>query len=93
MPAPWIEPIAARFRSCSSTPIPRSTRARASAHLARPFRLYGLPQGESERDAVARLLKEVQLPVDFVRRYPHQLSGARSSASRSPGPSLQGRSS
>jgi peptide/nickel transport system ATP-binding protein len=45
--------------------------------LARPFRLYGLPQGESERDAVARLLKEVQLPVDFARRYPHQLSGGQ----------------
>ncbi len=45
--------------------------------LARPFRLYGLPPGESERDAVARLLEEVQLPADFARRYPHQLSGGQ----------------
>jgi peptide/nickel transport system ATP-binding protein len=45
--------------------------------LTRPFRLYGLPPGGSERDAVARLLEEVQLPADFVRRYPHQLSGGQ----------------
>ncbi len=45
--------------------------------LARPFRLYGLPRGKNEQEAVARLLEEVQLPADFARRYPHQLSGGQ----------------
>ncbi len=45
--------------------------------LARPFKLYGGAHDGSERDAVARILEEVQLPADFARRYPHQLSGGQ----------------
>ena len=45
--------------------------------LARPFKLYGGAEDGSERDAVARILEEVQLPADFARRYPHQLSGGQ----------------
>jgi peptide/nickel transport system ATP-binding protein len=45
--------------------------------LARPSRLYGLPDGRNEREAVAQLLDEVQLPADFAGRYPHELSGGQ----------------
>jgi len=45
--------------------------------LSRPLRLYGLPEGESETDAIARLLREVRLPEDFASRYPHELSGGQ----------------
>lgn len=45
--------------------------------IARPFRLYGLPPGETEAQAVARLLEEVSLPAEFASRYPHALSGGQ----------------
>jgi peptide/nickel transport system ATP-binding protein len=45
--------------------------------LSRPLRLYGLPEGESEPVAIARLLREVRLPEDFASRYPHELSGGQ----------------
>ncbi|AHF79284.1 ABC transporter-like protein (plasmid) [Sodalis praecaptivus] len=45
--------------------------------IARPLRLYGLPEGESEAQAVARLLEEVRLPANFAFRYPHALSGGQ----------------
>ena len=45
--------------------------------IARPLRLYGLPQGETEAQAVARLLREVRLPPEFASRYPHALSGGQ----------------
>lgn len=45
--------------------------------LSRPLRLYGVPEGESETDAIARLLREVRLPEDFASRYPHELSGGQ----------------
>lgn len=45
--------------------------------IARPLRLYGLPPGETETQAVARLLEEVRLPADFATRYPHALSGGQ----------------
>jgi len=45
--------------------------------IARPLRLYGLPPGETEAQAVARLLEEVRLPADFAVRYPHALSGGQ----------------
>ena len=45
--------------------------------LARPLRLYGLPEGETERLAVARLLREVRLPENFADRFPHALSGGQ----------------
>ncbi|RZA30199.1 MAG: ABC transporter ATP-binding protein, partial [Proteobacteria bacterium] len=33
--------------------------------------------GETERQAVARLLREVRLPEDFADRFPHALSGGQ----------------
>jgi peptide/nickel transport system ATP-binding protein len=45
--------------------------------LSRPLRLYGLPAGESEAQAIARLLREVRLPENFASRYPHELSGGQ----------------
>ncbi|ROM72872.1 ABC transporter ATP-binding protein [Pseudomonas brassicacearum] len=45
--------------------------------LSRPLRLYGLPEGESEAQAIARLLREVRLPEGFASRYPHELSGGQ----------------
>ena len=45
--------------------------------IARPLRLYGLPAGETEQQAVARLLEEVRLPAEFANRYPHALSGGQ----------------
>lgn len=45
--------------------------------IARPLRLYGLPQGETEAQAVARLLREVRLPPEFASSYPHALSGGQ----------------
>ncbi|BAN97235.1 ABC transporter [Plautia stali symbiont] len=45
--------------------------------IARPLRLYGLPPGESEAQAVVRLLQEVRLPAEFASRYPHALSGGQ----------------
>ncbi|MEZ3501420.1 dipeptide ABC transporter ATP-binding protein [Pantoea sp. KPR_PJ] len=45
--------------------------------VARPLRLYGLPPGETEAQAVARLLEEVRLPPAFATRYPHALSGGQ----------------
>jgi peptide/nickel transport system ATP-binding protein len=45
--------------------------------LSRPLRLYGLPEGETETAAIARLLREVRLPEEFASRYPHELSGGQ----------------
>lgn len=45
--------------------------------LSRPLRLYGLNEGETEAEAIARLLREVRLPEDFASRYPHELSGGQ----------------
>jgi peptide/nickel transport system ATP-binding protein len=46
-------------------------------HPDAPLRLYGLPAGETEAQAIARLLREVRLPEDFAGRYPHALSGGQ----------------
>ena len=45
--------------------------------LSRPLRLYGLPAGENQAQAIARLLREVRLPENFASRYPHELSGGQ----------------
>ncbi len=52
-------------------------RQRIGEIIARPLRLYGLPKGENEAQAVARLLADVRLPADFARRFPHELSGGQ----------------
>ncbi|QTF09769.1 ABC transporter ATP-binding protein [Brenneria izadpanahii] len=52
-------------------------RQRIGEIIARPLRLYGLPKGETESQAVARLLEEVRLPADMAQRFPHELSGGQ----------------
>lgn len=52
-------------------------RQRIGDIIARPLRLYGLPKGETEAQAVARLLEDVRLPASFARRFPHELSGGQ----------------
>ncbi len=52
-------------------------RQRIGDILARPLRLYGLSDGETEPQAIARLLEEVRLPPEFAKRYPHELSGGQ----------------
>lgn len=52
-------------------------RQRIGEIIARPLRLYGLPKGETEAQAVARLLEDVRLPASFARRFPHELSGGQ----------------
>jgi peptide/nickel transport system ATP-binding protein len=49
-------------------------RHRIGEILSRPLRLLGEAAGKAE---VAALLEEVQLPVSFAERYPHQLSGGQ----------------
>ncbi|GAA1478488.1 ABC transporter ATP-binding protein [Nocardioides aestuarii] len=53
---------------------PRSTVARS---VSEPLRVHKIAEG-SERDRrVRELLELVELPADFVERYPHQLSGGQ----------------
>jgi peptide/nickel transport system ATP-binding protein len=52
-------------------------RRRIDEILARPLRLYGLPEERSEAEAIGDLLEQVQLPRDFATRYPHELSGGQ----------------
>jgi peptide/nickel transport system ATP-binding protein len=50
-------------------------RQRIGDILARPFALYGRPGSQPIRDAVGQMLEAVQLPPNYVNRFPHQLSG------------------
>jgi peptide/nickel transport system ATP-binding protein len=43
--------------------------------LARPFVLYGRPEGRTLEQAIADLLGAVRLPPAYAERFPHQLSG------------------
>src|SRR5262249_4232079 len=49
---------------------PLTPRHRVADILARPLQFFGGATAE-----VPRLLEQVQLPADYARRYPHQLSG------------------
>ncbi|MBM3523546.1 MAG: ABC transporter ATP-binding protein, partial [Alphaproteobacteria bacterium] len=51
-------------------------RQRVRTILARPLKLYGIAKGRAAIDRrVDELLRQVLLPPEFARRYPHQLSG------------------
>jgi peptide/nickel transport system ATP-binding protein len=50
-------------------------RQRIGDILARPFALYGRAGTQPIRSAVRDMLEAVQLPSDYVDRFPHQLSG------------------
>lgn len=70
---PYLQRMAMMFQDPVGSLSPRCT---VRSLLAEPFRIHGL----KERDATAevtRLLRMVGLPVDFARRYPHQLSGGQ----------------
>ncbi|AZV80344.1 ABC transporter ATP-binding protein [Parasedimentitalea marina] len=45
--------------------------------VAEPMRNYGLASGSELQDRVAGLFDRVQLPRNFMRRYPHELSGGQ----------------
>lgn len=51
---------------------PRET---ISGILSRPLKLYGLARPAEIPGRIAEMLEEVQLPADYAKRYPHQLSG------------------
>ncbi|TIM81154.1 MAG: ABC transporter ATP-binding protein [Mesorhizobium sp.] len=53
-----------------------SPRLSVQSLLTEPFRIQGMKDRDAEAEA-ARLLRMVGLPVDFSRRYPHQLSGGQ----------------
>ena len=48
-----------------------------SDQVAEPMRNYGLASGSELQDRVADLFDRVQLPRNFMRRYPHELSGGQ----------------
>lgn len=53
-----------------------SPRLTVRSLLMEPFRIHGITDRDASREA-DRLLTMVGLPVDFARRYPHQLSGGQ----------------
>ncbi|WP_136068802.1 ATP-binding cassette domain-containing protein [Modicisalibacter radicis] len=52
-------------------------RHRVTELIGRSYRLFGLPEGETLAQAVARSLREVRLEPALARRYPHELSGGQ----------------
>nr|WP_281430425.1 ABC transporter ATP-binding protein [Salinicola acroporae] len=52
-------------------------RQRIGELIGRSYRLYGLPEGETLSQAVARSLEEVRLDPTLASRYPHELSGGQ----------------
>ena len=50
-------------------------RHRIGQILARPLKLFGAGNQGHLGARIAALLEEVQLPADYARRFPHQLSG------------------
>lgn len=45
--------------------------------VAEPLRNYGLASGSEIEDRVASLFDRVELPRDFLRRFPHEMSGGQ----------------
>lgn len=45
--------------------------------LSRPLRLYGGSGRRSDDDVIGNMLERVDLPAEFVSRYPHELSGGQ----------------
>lgn len=50
---------------------------RLSAQVAEPLRNFGLADGSELQDKVANLFDRVELPRDYMRRFPHELSGGQ----------------
>lgn len=45
--------------------------------VAEPLNIFDIGSPKNRQEKVAELLKKVQLPEDFIYRYPHQLSGGQ----------------
>jgi len=50
---------------------------RLKDQVAEPIRNFGLASGAALRDRVAELFDRVQLPREFMSRFPHELSGGQ----------------
>jgi peptide/nickel transport system ATP-binding protein len=50
-------------------------RQRISEVIGRPLEFYLGLQGEEKRERIGQLLQQIELPLDYVDRYPGQLSG------------------
>ncbi len=50
---------------------------RLSDQVAEPLLNYGIHKGSELHDRVANLFDRVELPREFMRRYPHELSGGQ----------------
>ncbi len=50
---------------------------RLSDQVAEPLINYGIHKGSALHDRVANLFDRVELPREFMRRYPHELSGGQ----------------
>ncbi|MEM7444714.1 MAG: ABC transporter ATP-binding protein [Pseudomonadota bacterium] len=72
MDAAYRRAVQIIFQHPDSSLNPRQT---VGTIIARPLRRYGLDREAPVAETVAALLRDVQLPEDYARRYPHQLSG------------------
>ena len=68
----WRRDVQIVFQNPDSSLNPRH---RIGDILARPLALFGRDANRSRDEAIAALLADVQLPPDYARRFPHQLSG------------------
>ncbi|WP_299738798.1 ABC transporter ATP-binding protein [uncultured Roseobacter sp.] len=50
---------------------------RLAAQVAEPLKNFGLASGTELTDKVAALFDRVELPRDYMRRFPHELSGGQ----------------
>ena len=72
MDAAYRRAVQIIFQHPDSSLNPRQT---VGTIIARPLRRYGLDREALVTETVAGLLRDVQLPEDYAKRYPHQLSG------------------
>jgi len=72
-----MKPLRKRMSMIFQDPVGSlSPRMKVDGLVTEPFRIHGIG-GRNLRDEAARLLTLVGLPVDFMTRYPHQLSGGQ----------------
>lgn len=72
-----MKPLRKRMSMMFQDPVGSlSPRMTVGGLVTEPFRIHGIG-GRNLRDEAARLLTLVGLPVDFMTRYPHQLSGGQ----------------
>jgi microcin C transport system ATP-binding protein len=54
-----------------------SPRMTCAQIIAEGLGVHGVPDGRSERELVAEVLGEVELPIEAMDRYPHEFSGGQ----------------